>query len=118
MLLMMPLCCSFMHVAPDCAYGACHLLLLLACVDKKERDPTFRKQPQDVAASKCRSSCCKGCISFFLQLYYTALLGACRAWLQHGCMRHALSFFRISHVQAHWASQQQVQNPPQRYQNM
>jgi hypothetical protein len=38
--------------------GVLILLLLLPpacflCADKKERDPTFRKQPQDAAASEC-----------------------------------------------------------------
>lgn len=43
---------------PVLASASSHSLLGVAAVlpaDKKERDPTFRKQPQDVAASESRN---------------------------------------------------------------
>jgi hypothetical protein len=42
-------------------------MLILHAADKKERDPTFRKQPQDVAASE---SVCAAAVTF-----------ACSKWL-------------------------------------
>jgi hypothetical protein len=54
------------------------------CTDKKERDPTFRKQPQDVAASAWGSAAWHA--EFFSQQYCSSsssMEHATAAWTSH-----------------------------------